>query len=406
MMIRYAGAQYSGLFIECSRLLKQQEHRNFKNVYGVSVNKRKYCYSGNNVLNYRGGRVVAGRFVSVCIVAVVCLGGCFESKTTVNNGSGGTGRIDSSGGMIEYLQRQNLPSLESVEQWQNEYGPGLKLVTAHYEIFTTFLDPLMLCLIPRFMESAHQAYNGQLPEPIETTSKFSVYLFANRRQWTDFTKEFGGEEAELFLKIKAGAYYHNGSCVAYNIGRKRTLSALAHEGWHQFNSRHFKYRLPSWLDEGVAMLFEAYKIEDGEFSFGPAENEYRIGALRKTLRRRNMIPLRELMGINPGEVFATNASGAVMAFYSQSYALAWFLQSGGPGGRNDSYQQLLLDGLEGNWPIDKVSKKIAEDRNIPKNVLWNRVVGMQLFKHYVGSDIDSIEKEYLAFCRQIVENSQ
>ncbi|GAI46356.1 unnamed protein product, partial [marine sediment metagenome] len=53
--------------------------------------------------------------------------------------------------MIEYLQGQNLPALRAVEVWQNEYGPGLKLTTAHYEIFTTLLEPLMLSQVPGFV---------------------------------------------------------------------------------------------------------------------------------------------------------------------------------------------------------------------------------------------------------------
>jgi len=53
--------------------------------------------------------------------------------------------------------------------------------------------------------------------------------------------------------------------VVYYIGRERTFSALGHEGWHQFNSRHFKFRLPSWLDEGIAMLFEIHRSEKGFF---------------------------------------------------------------------------------------------------------------------------------------------
>ena len=38
------------------------------------------------------------------------------------------------GAIINYLHEQNLQELESVEQWENDYGPGVKLVTAHYEI--------------------------------------------------------------------------------------------------------------------------------------------------------------------------------------------------------------------------------------------------------------------------------
>ncbi|MHC4366231.1 MAG: hypothetical protein ACYSW8_01300, partial [Planctomycetota bacterium] len=177
-----------------------------------------------------------------------------------------------------------------------------------------------------FLESAYRAYNSQLPEPIETQNKFTVYLFADRRQWEDFTRDFTGEQAETFCRIKAGAYYHNGACVAYDIGPQRTLSVLGHEGWHQFTDRHFNFRLPSWLDEGVATLFETHGTEEGTFNLEPAKNTYRLSGLKKTLANNKMIPLRDLIASNPGNVLATDQTEAVTAFYSQSYALVRFLQ--------------------------------------------------------------------------------
>ena len=345
---------------------------------------------------------MAGRFVLICIIPIVCLAGCESDKIGMMETN--TRQPRTCTDMLEYLQDRNLPTLESVDPWENEYGPGLKLTTAHYEIFTTLLKPLMLCRVPGFIESAYQAYNSQLPEPIETRTKFTIYLFADRWQWEDFTRAFAGEQAEVFCRIKAGAYYHNGACVAYDIGKERTFSVLGHEGWHQFNGRHFKFRLPSWLDEGLAMLFEAHGTEDGTIYFDPAENVYRLNALKKTLAKNQMIPLRELIATNPGDVLATDQSEAVMAFYSQSYALVRFLRQANYRGRKSIYHRLLADSLRGDWPLDKVSKKIAADRNIPRNILWNRIVGLVLFQEYVGNDIDRIEKEYLAFCRRIVTN--
>ena len=340
------------------------------------------------------------KFAPTLITLMVCLAGCSESDKIGTIGTG-AGRIETRADMVAYLQDQNLTALESVEPWKNEYGPGLKLTTIHYEIFTTLLEPLMLRQAPRFIESAYQAYNDQLPEPIETETKFTVYLFADRRQWEDFTKTFAGRQAKMFCKIKAGAYYHNGACVTYNIGRKRTFSALGHEGWHQFNGRHFKFRLPSWLDEGVAMLFETHGTEDGIFVFEPAENTYRLATLKKTLSTNAMIPLKELIAINPGEVLATDETEAVLAFYSQSYALVRFLREAGYGKRLSVYRQLLADGLRGDWALDEVSKRIAVDRNMPRTILWNRIVGLLLFEDYISHDFGQIDQEYLAFCRQI-----
>ncbi len=344
------------------------------------------------------------RILLVLTILTLCINGCSQSDKVITESSGKDQKIDDCSVLIDTLQRQNLPALESVEPWQNEYGPGLKLSTVHYEIFTTLLEPLMLRRISGFVESAYHGYNSQLPQPIRTTNKFTIYLFANREQWEDFTKVFAGKQAELFCKIKAGAYYLNGSCVLYNVGSKRTFSALGHEGWHQFSSRHFKFRLPSWLDEGMAMLFEVARYNEGIFYFEPAQNTYRLGSLKETIANGKLIPLQELVAINPGEVLAMDQDEAVTAFYSQSYALVRFLREGRYGTHLSDFRQLLFDGLTGDWPLTQASKAIAEDRNIPRTVQWNRLVGPQLFKQYIESDFDKIEKEYLAFCKKIVRD--
>jgi len=336
----------------------------------------------------------------ICIIVIVCLAG--RQSDRIEAGDAGTEQQDVRAEMIEHLRQQNPPDLKAVEVWNNQYGPGLKLTTAHYEIFTTLLEPSILRHSAGLIESAYKAYNYQLPEPIETKTKFTIYLFTDRRQWEDFTNNFAGEQAEIFRRIKAGAYCHNGACVAYDIGIERTFSVLAHEGWHQFSSRHFKFRLPSWLDEGVAMLFETQAAGDGTFDFEPAENAYRLDALKKTMSKDKMVPLRKLIATTPGDVLATDQTEAVMAFYSQSYALIRFLRETGGGERLGDYHRLLADGLKGDWPLDEVSKKIAADRNIPRNILWNHLVSLVLFHEYIGDDYEPVEKEYLAFCRQIV----
>jgi len=343
---------------------------------------------------------MARKFAIIWIALVFGLAGCFEGTSSVN--TGGAHGIDTSEWMVEHLQSENLPTLQSVEVWENEYGPGLKLTTAHYEIFTTLLEPLMLRQVPGFVESAYRGYQGQLQEPIETSTRFTIYLFATRKQWEDFTKSFAGPQAGLYYKIKAGGYYLNGACVAYNIGRERTFSVLGHEGWHQFNGRHFQFRLPSWLDEGIATLFEVHRSEKGLYYFEPGRNAYRLGALKQTLIKNRMIPFKELIAANPGEVLATNEADTVMAFYSQSYALVRFLREEGHGKRLRNYHQLLLGGLRGDWLLSAVNKRTAADRNIPRTVLWNRMVGPLLFERYFGNDFEGIEKEYTAFCRKIV----
>jgi len=360
----------------------------------------RLIYSLNMLGSFAEEEIMVREFGLIQMVLVVCLAGCLENQSSKRPAE--TRGIGTPAGMIEYLQQARLPALKSVEVWQNEYGPGLKLTTAHYEIFTTLLEPLMLSQIPGFVESCYRGYNSQLPKPVETTRKFTVYLFAERKQWGDFTDSFAGRGAPMYHKIKAGAYYLNGACVTYNIGRERTFSVLGHEGWHQFNSRHFKFRLPSWLDEGIAMLFEASRYEKGLFYFEPGRNMYRLGALKMTLIKNKMIPLKELIALNPGEVLATNKDDAIMAFYGQSYALVRFLREEDYGRRLGNYRQMLFDGLRGKWPLSETGVRIAADRNIPLTIPWNRAVGSLLFKRYIGDDFEQIDKEYVTFCRKMV----
>ena len=115
-----------------------------------------------------------------------------------------------------------------------------------------------------------------------------------------------------------------------------------------------------------------------------------------------MMSLDKLIATTPGDVLATDKTEAVVAFYSQSYALVRFLRESGSEQRLDTYRRLLVDGLRGTWPLDGVSRKIAVDRSVPRNILWNHIVSLILFQEYVGDDFEPVEQEYLAFCRRIV----
>src|SRR4030043_1004957 len=108
-----------------------------------------------------GGRFVLRKSTLIWIVAFICITG-IESYN-IMAGEARDGQSDVCARMIKYLRQQNPPELRAVEVWNNEFGPGLKLTTAHYEIFTTLLRPLMLRHIAEIIESAYKAYSNQLP---------------------------------------------------------------------------------------------------------------------------------------------------------------------------------------------------------------------------------------------------
>ncbi|MHC4287638.1 MAG: hypothetical protein ACYSSJ_04965 [Planctomycetota bacterium] len=294
------------------------------------------------------------------------------------------------------------PAVKDAQVWQNRYGPGLTIQTDNYTVYTTLLEPLMLRKIPAFLESAYKAYQSQLPQTLNKTQPLEVYLFDTRDQWEQFTRDTGGADARVYLKIQRGAYTLNGIVVAYNIGRKQTFSVIGHEGWHQFNQRLFVYRLPSWLDEGIATLFETCRYSQGQFLFEPSRNLMRLGSLKQTIGSRQLIPLRQLIVLNPGQVLSDHSNDdSVVAFYAQNYALVRFLREYRYGVHLRKYHSLLLGGADGSWPLPQDLASLAADRTRPLTVRWNTQISPILFRHYIGLEIDKFEAEYRAFCEKI-----
>lgn len=338
----------------------------------------------------------------LCILCVLCglfFGGCQQSSTVPQNNA--PAKLSTAEGLVKYIKP--LPGVEDVRVWQNPYGSGLIIETRHYEIYTTLLEPLLLKQIPAFVEAVWQQYQEQIPEPVIVSGKSRLYLFSTRQQWEDFSKTFTGAQWPMYQKIKKGAYFLNDTCVAYNIGRTRTFSVLGHEGWHQFCNKHFKYRLPSWLDEGVAQLFEHSVMEGGKFVFLPAKNYQRLGSLKLAMQNGQIIPLQTLISLNPGQTVLHNeqSDAATMAFYAQSYAFVRFLREENYGQRLGNYYQMMLGAFKGTWPISQTEAQIASDRNIPLTAQWNSYIAQKLFKIYIGQDIKKIEPEFLLYCGKI-----
>lgn len=331
--------------------------------------------------------------ISVLLAAMAMLAGCGPERVAAPAQPADP---------VAILAASRLPAIKSVGNWPNKYGPGAEILTEHYRIRTTLSDMLTLRMLPAFLESAYSGYQRELPEQIETRIRFDVYLFETRKQWEDFTDSFADGQAGLYKQIQKGAYCLKGSCIAYYIGRNETYAAIGHEGWHQFSSRHFAYRLPSWLDEGIATLFETGTYKGSEWVFEPQFNLGRLAGIKKTLQDGNIIPARQLVGINPGEVIGGRDS--TIAFYSESYGLVRFLREDQFGKRLGAYHAMLLGGLRGTWDLPADARQMAADRNIPLSVQWNHYVGPLLFERYISPNWDQIEGEYLTWCRKVTYN--
>src|SRR5690606_1520091 len=130
------------------------------------------------------------------------------------------------------------------------------------------------------------------------------YLFANRTEWAAFTAAHAGEDAAVYLQVPRGGYCYGDVTVMYFLGDLSTYSVAAHEGWHQFVARHFKRRLPPFLEEGMACLFESIRLEQGLPRWNLAINHNRIDKLRAAVEGEALWPLEKLIHMHAGEVVA------------------------------------------------------------------------------------------------------
>jgi len=316
------------------------------------------------------------------------------------------------------VQLKKLPTVKSVEIWplpvfiQDNTEDGLKISTNHYEIYTTPKDPLILSLLPVFLESAYRSYIDVLGHTIETSHKLQVYYFQSREQWEDFTRYWTGALSESFLNIKAGAYYYNKACIAYNISRQSTFSIMAHEGWHQFSNELFKFHLPAWLDEGLATNFEAYKREPGKVIFDARFNYSRLFSLKKTLMQDEMFTIADLLMLDAGHVVNyaahnshdSSSNPKVEAYYAQLYALTRFLCEYNYGQYLLAMRAMLEDAYTGQWPLNQRLQAEAIQRQNNLTQKWNSIVGPLIFQEYIAPDTYALESEYRSFCVRLVGN--
>ncbi|MBN1845572.1 MAG: hypothetical protein JW810_07800, partial [Sedimentisphaerales bacterium] len=199
-----------------------------------------------------------------------------------------------------------------------------------------------------------------------------------------------------------------GACVAYHLQRQSDFAVLAHEGWHQFADARLAYALPAWLDEGLALQFEAYRWEKGQVRFDPRLNAGRLVTLKRVMAAGRPIALADLLRLDAGRVLshtrfdpADPGGSGVAVYYAQLYGLIRFLREANYGRYRQALQTMLQDGQTGRWPLSPSQRQEARQRQRNPSRLWNAQVGLTLFRTYIGADLTGLQAEYETFCRQI-----
>jgi len=351
---------------------------------------------------------------TLALAALLWLAGCSATAPTARD-TAQTPPLRTQQTSIRLLRR--IPCVTSVTHWTcpdylaTPENTGLEINSFHYRIFTTLQDPLILRQTPVLLESAYQAYSNFINTPLPSHDKLLVYLFDNRHQWEAFTLRWMPRQAPLYLKIRSGAYYANHACVAYHISRQADFAVLAHEAWHQFADQLFACHLPAWLDEAMATNFESHQWRNGRVQFQPRYNTGRLIALRTAMASGKMLPLTQLLTLDPGQVVAHGPTPPnpdqpldtlTAAYYAQLYALARFFRESGHGRHLHAFKTLLTDAALGQWPLPQELRHEGLQHDRKPSRRWNAKVGPFIVANYLLADTAQLQMAYHAFCHKIL----
>lgn len=280
-----------------------------------------------------------------------------------------------------------------VEPWTFRGAPGQKILTEHYEIYTTLKEPVLIDALPGFVEAAFENYRRVLPPTRTPEERMKTYLFVSRSQWAVFTRQFTGPRAALFLKVRNGGYTERGVAVIEYVAHSITFPLFAHEGFHQYVHHYVNTNAPAWVNEGLAVWCEGQRWGTSALKeFDPSYNPSRRNDLSQALISNRLHSLRELLKTNAGEVI-DGGGQSVATYYAQLWALFLFLREGA-GGKYAAGCERMLAALG-----EPGAEQYARAAHIwSEEATFN--YGESLFRSFIADELDDVEREYFAFLRQ------
>lgn len=284
-----------------------------------------------------------------------------------------------------------------IDDWSLNGTPGFRVVSPHYVIYSTVPDRQVLLRVGALMEGAFTVYRSVAPDVPQSGRPMECYLFANRTQWAAFTKDHTGEDAAIYLRVNRGGYTVGDWFVAYWIGPIGTCSVAAHEGWHQYVARHLNGRLPPFLEEGLACMFEQVQWEGDLPRWDLTLNTARLVSLRSAVEKDHTFPLSRLVRMHAGQVVG-KPSAQIEAFYAQSWAFARFLYDAQGARYRPALRRMLADAARGALFRDS-------SHQFPRGPFWDPDTARPMLEHYLGTSLDQIEREYDRYIRDLATAS-
>jgi hypothetical protein len=285
------------------------------------------------------------------------------------------------------------PASLSTSGWTFDGKPARIVKTDHYLIHTTIDDTDFLDSLAQTMEGALEEYRKLTPGVVPSSRPMECYIFSRRPEWAQFTREHTGADAAIYLQINRGGYTVRDWFVAYFIGDVGTYAVASHEGWHQYVARHFKSRLPPFLEEGIATMFENISWTTRQPKWNLAVNPNRAEKLRTAIEDGNLWTLEQLCTMHAGEVVGLSGE-RIETFYAQNWAFAQFMWNAENARYRPAFQRMLNELASG--AADQYTGRRAGPTDT-----WDPRTVRPLLEHYLCMDLPRIDAAYQAYIRQI-----
>ena len=249
----------------------------------------------------------------------------------------------------------------SVEDWTGEGLVGRRYHTDHFEIISTLRDREFETALPAFCEAAHARYVQTISFP-QARAKLVTHIFADRAQWSAFTRRRFPERFDVYSRIRHGGFTEGNASAIFYVDRATALATIAHEGWHQYVNAHVEEPLPAWINEGLGSYHEAIEYSSDEPRFTPLRNTFRINALIDALKRDRLLAVRELVETDAGRVLIAGDDEATHAYYAQTWALITLLRHGANGKFAAAFQRMMDDIAAGTFHARLSALRVARQR--------------------------------------------
>ncbi|MGD2110420.1 MAG: DUF1570 domain-containing protein [Phycisphaerae bacterium] len=281
--------------------------------------------------------------------------------------------------------------------WIEDGLTGRRLVTEHFDIWSTLGDVEFELALPSFLEFAYRRYTELVPPLPDAGPRLNVYVLGTASEWAHFVTVHQPPGVEIHALVRVDGFTHGGLSACHYTDRATTLAALAHECWHQYVNACSTSPIPAWLDEGLGCSFETLQITGGVRNFGPEHNTIRLNGLRKAIAEQRLLPLKQLVNSDATTVSRYYNTDLTQTYYAQVWALVTYLRHGADRKHAKSFDRLLEEIAAGRFMARVSAFKLHEPG------AGDLTFGEAVLAAYFGASPDRLHEDYIRYLVDIAE---